>query len=518
MASSIASCSSSLKFGGTSRHQIENNILKLKLKKPKSWNWEISTSKSSAHINFPRVLLYDSYNKLLADVAEADFIVNGNQKEPSSLSSPSQSQSTYLSFPEINQKNSLRKSSSFCTSNSSNGTHTTPNNELFEKCKRSQNGKSCAALDRDTFDMNGALHCNTLETTELADELPNESNMNKSEIPIFIYSAKGLIKRDFNAKEFDGIRNNQQSQDPTNNHVSISKNMNNIHRKKSMDHKKVHRAKSVNSLSSIMNQNNNHKMNSSSSEVDEKEHTAKRPIYYLQKSVAGVLIVPDEENSNRKIRRRHRSKSTEHLTIRDLSLRTNARESEIALNSSKSNNTNETREFADNSKFNNSVLSTNGKNKKTYNNNYCKNPVRNVSVSSTLSNNGCSSGVGKTLNDDKLQRKVSFVQLNCETSNENRAHIHEDCCNVKKISNFHGNKRNFNTNPSRHNKTVHISLKKSASAVGFCNHHSQGLSSSDQLSDNDNKYANETLMKRKSKRRHIHNFKPISSLSEYLKV
>lgn len=514
MASSIASCSSSLKFGGTSRHQIENNILRLKLKKPKSWNWEISTSKSSAHINFPRVLLYDSYNKLLADVAEADFIVNGNQKEPSSLSSPSQwqsqSQSTYLSFPELNQKNSLRKSSSFCTSNSSNGTHTIPNNELFEKCKHSQNGKSCAALERDTIDMNGALHCNTLETTELADKLPNELNSNKSEIPIFIYSAKGLIKRDFNAKEFDGIRQNQQSQDPTNNHVSVSKNMNNVHRKKSMDHKKVHRAKSVNSLSSIMNQSNNHKMNSSSSEVDEKEHTTKRPIYYLQKSIAGVLVVPDEENSNRKIRRRHRSKSTEQLANRDLSLKTSARESEIANCS-----TNETREFADNIQFNNSVSSTNGKNKKTYNNNYCRNPVRNVSASSTLSNNGCSSGVGKTLNDDKPQRKVSFVQLNCETSNENRVHIHEDCCNVKKINNFHGNKKNVNTNLSRHNKTVHISLSKSASAVGFCNHHSQGLSSSDQLSDNDNHYANENSMKRKSKRRHIHSFKPISNLGEY---
>lgn len=56
----------------------DNNMIKLKLKKPKSWNWELTTSKSMSCINFPRILLYDHSNKLLADANESDCIINGS--------------------------------------------------------------------------------------------------------------------------------------------------------------------------------------------------------------------------------------------------------------------------------------------------------------------------------------------------------------------------------------------------------------------------------------------------------
>lgn len=47
------------------------NLLRLQLKKPKSWNCELSLSKSVANIDFPRILLYDDEGSLLVDAQEA---------------------------------------------------------------------------------------------------------------------------------------------------------------------------------------------------------------------------------------------------------------------------------------------------------------------------------------------------------------------------------------------------------------------------------------------------------------
>lgn len=47
------------------------NLLRLQLKKPKSWNCELSLSKSAANIDFPRILLYDDEGSLLVDTQEA---------------------------------------------------------------------------------------------------------------------------------------------------------------------------------------------------------------------------------------------------------------------------------------------------------------------------------------------------------------------------------------------------------------------------------------------------------------
>lgn len=42
-----------------------NEVICLQLKKPKNWNWQISTSKSSPHIALPTIQLYNSRGKLL---------------------------------------------------------------------------------------------------------------------------------------------------------------------------------------------------------------------------------------------------------------------------------------------------------------------------------------------------------------------------------------------------------------------------------------------------------------------
>lgn len=55
-----------------------SNLVKLCINKPKSWNWELTTSRSSPSIAFPIVQLYDkSSGALLAETNEADCQIRG---------------------------------------------------------------------------------------------------------------------------------------------------------------------------------------------------------------------------------------------------------------------------------------------------------------------------------------------------------------------------------------------------------------------------------------------------------
>lgn len=47
-----------------------DNIIKLQLKKPKSWNWELTTSKSSPHIALPTIQLFNSKGQLLIEAKD----------------------------------------------------------------------------------------------------------------------------------------------------------------------------------------------------------------------------------------------------------------------------------------------------------------------------------------------------------------------------------------------------------------------------------------------------------------
>lgn len=51
-----------------------NEVICLQLKKPKNWNWQISTSKSSPHIALPTIQLYNSKGKLLVETRDHDAI------------------------------------------------------------------------------------------------------------------------------------------------------------------------------------------------------------------------------------------------------------------------------------------------------------------------------------------------------------------------------------------------------------------------------------------------------------
>lgn len=46
-------------------------IIKLQLRKPKNWNWELSTSKSSPHIAVPIIQLYNSKGQLVLETKDS---------------------------------------------------------------------------------------------------------------------------------------------------------------------------------------------------------------------------------------------------------------------------------------------------------------------------------------------------------------------------------------------------------------------------------------------------------------
>lgn len=53
-----------------------NEIIKLRLKKPKNWNWQLTTSKSSPHIALPAIHLYNSKGKLLLKTSDSGDLRN----------------------------------------------------------------------------------------------------------------------------------------------------------------------------------------------------------------------------------------------------------------------------------------------------------------------------------------------------------------------------------------------------------------------------------------------------------
>lgn len=384
------SSSNSSSFGHVLRHQSENNnILKLKLRKPKSWNWELSTSKSSAHIDFPRVLLYDTNNRLLADIEEANFIVNGKENELHAMPAHHQSHS----MDSNDRSRTTKKSNSFCVSSSS--TKSSLKNPII---KIESDSPSCGdndiALHIDDHSSNGSRartsnkSSNAMAKIEAAandniidsQSIPNDSKSEQAEsklpaIPILIYSAKGLVQRDFNAKEFDVIRNRSNSQTNIKCEPTIEEALNRTESDKS------HTAKTANKqhanepmkpvpehllqleknplvkcntvaeilANALMRSSSSRRIRRSKSSasskcpfrsasrklgelslplsssssasslnkgIDFKSMNNKKSAYRVQKSAAGTLIVPENVNSNgkghrRHRRRRHRSNSVE---------------------------------------------------------------------------------------------------------------------------------------------------------------------------------------------------------------
>ncbi|XP_070508148.1 uncharacterized protein [Chironomus tepperi] len=85
----------------------EQQLIKLSLKKPKKWNWMLTTSKSSSNIAFPTIQLYDDSNKkLLAVTNEANFMADSKVCKSASVSKASSTrQKKNDSFTSVKVKN-----------------------------------------------------------------------------------------------------------------------------------------------------------------------------------------------------------------------------------------------------------------------------------------------------------------------------------------------------------------------------------------------------------------------------
>ncbi|XP_052562318.1 uncharacterized protein LOC128092476 [Culex pipiens pallens] len=77
--------SSSPRDGNNNFMDGAENMLKLALKKPKAWKWELTTSSSSPGIDFPKIQLFDSRTgELMIQVDKPDCVVKSEQLEAGS--------------------------------------------------------------------------------------------------------------------------------------------------------------------------------------------------------------------------------------------------------------------------------------------------------------------------------------------------------------------------------------------------------------------------------------------------
>lgn len=68
----------------------DDQLIRLCLKKPKKWNWELTTSKSSSNIAFPTIQLYDeNSDSILAEATEAGFVASSKLRKSASVSKAS---------------------------------------------------------------------------------------------------------------------------------------------------------------------------------------------------------------------------------------------------------------------------------------------------------------------------------------------------------------------------------------------------------------------------------------------
>lgn len=189
------------------------DLLNLKLKKPKSWNWELSTSKSSSSINFPRIRLYDHHDNLLAEADESDQLLN-NTTHPTTTTRILSSSST---SPRIVKSESFRgeqhEDVKRSHTRSKSRSKTTDISGLLDdirqemvgqgfKCKVTERGRSTPIKRVDS-----GTAVDVVEKSATASppgtSTPKEEIRIASPQPITVYSERGPLQRDRNAKEFN---------------------------------------------------------------------------------------------------------------------------------------------------------------------------------------------------------------------------------------------------------------------------------------------------------------------------
>lgn len=219
----------------------EQQLIKLCLKKPKKWNWELTTSKSSSTIAFPMIQLYDQKGKiLLAEANEAGIVSTSKLQKSASVSRAS----------------SLRSSKS--------------RDDFKVRIKRD----SIEEIVRDPV---------ITEPDEETKRMNNESPK-----PVLVYFERGVVVRDSTSKEFKRSNENQRtkpySRSSSNSmrsrsSVSILERISELKRSSSSDESDVDDEK----------------------EKDDSRHQRNHK-YSFRKCTLGTIIVPKQSFSN--VRRR----------------------------------------------------------------------------------------------------------------------------------------------------------------------------------------------------------------------
>lgn len=251
------------KKDGGDNHE-ENSFIRLCLKKPETWNWELTTDASTANFDFPKIQLLDENKQILAEVSKPG-----------------------ASIKSSDQKSNLKRSKSSTSSKSRSSSH--------HRTKKSSSLK--------------------LDTTIKAFETPVVNETDEMPSPITIHSERGLLMRDFNAKEFKKIREKCEK---------LVENQSNP--------KKDERcSKEQKSPSKISSQNVEKSKRSSSSSSNEQqqvdvgvvkcgrdERTAHvNPKYSLRTCNVGTIIVPKESFSSYPRRRRPRADDSKEIDKND---------------------------------------------------------------------------------------------------------------------------------------------------------------------------------------------------------
>lgn len=385
---------SSYQNSKNSYNNDSNNLLKLSLKKPKSWNWELTTSKSSPNISFPHIFLYDDKGNLLAETNDSDCIYKGNGKVKKTKNN--EIKVINRTKENLNNENLLKYTTKIHENNTRNDllnnkyvegeiekkikvehVRSKSLQEIEEKHTGRKYRKSKRSLSTNFSDMketNSFLNdfinqlndkgidykINRHDSSEGRLKKVDSGNFVKTnvdvgvekipEVPILIYSAKGLIQRDLNAKEFDDIRKKQykgsvssnleeikekptviktqqnklfddenkkllstgENKSKTNYSIIKSKsaleiptNHGNELKRDKKKYRRNHSANPVRFSTSILERISEFKRRSSSTEDDENIDVKNKPKYKLRTSNAGTLVVCEE--SFRKVRKRSKS-------------------------------------------------------------------------------------------------------------------------------------------------------------------------------------------------------------------
>ncbi|KAM7350397.1 uncharacterized protein ACRADG_009000 isoform 1-T3 [Cochliomyia hominivorax] len=278
------------------------NVLSLKLRKPKHWKWELTTSKSCSNIALPRILLYDHKGKLLVDAQGDNEGVYKQEDYDEKLKrnktkkrchQPQQKQTEYIQrSASTNLTHSIRKA----LEKEFNGLQiqeATPSPEPYQASISSHSHRSRKAIDFNTTDLPDyslSRRSSSLRGVRFIEEDDEDQDYFASHIPEFLPTPPSTTT-------------------PTTTSSSSGP------REKRKYRRSHSSGRSSAQSESILERFSFQKGRFSSPEYAEETEVRHGPRYFLRTSKAGTLVVQEDSFSQHPRRRRRpiKHRSTESL-------------------------------------------------------------------------------------------------------------------------------------------------------------------------------------------------------------